>query len=113
MVSFFITLYRLIKAIWQARKDPVFRATAVLTLTLLLSGTLFYRSVEGWGWIDAAYFSVATLSTVGYGDLAPVTNAGKIFTICYILVGLGVFVTFVTSLAQALLSGGRREDDQS
>ena len=113
MISFFLTLFRLLQAIWRAWHDPYFRASGILAVLLLTSGTLFYSAVEGWRWIDALYFSVATLSTVGYGDLVPQTDLGKIFTICFILVGLGVFVTLVTRLAHAMMgtaSNARREN---
>ena len=43
-----------------------------------------------------------TLTTVGYGDLHPVTAAGKVFTMLYVFVGVGVLVAFVTRLAQAM-----------
>lgn len=69
----------------------------------LLSGTLFYRQVEGWGYLDSLYFSVVTLTTVGYGDLSPSTVAGKIFTILYIFVGLGIVLGFVNAVAERSL----------
>ena len=56
----------------------------------MLSGTVFFTLVEGWSVLDSFYFSVTTLTTVGFGDPAPATAAGKIFPIVYILVGLGV-----------------------
>lgn len=108
MVSFWITLMRLLKAIHRSWKKPQFKAGLFLAMAILVSGTVFYRSVEGWSWIDALYFSVATMSTVGYGDLAPVTNFGKLFTVFYIFVGVGVFVLLLTQFARALLS---LEDD--
>ena len=49
------------------------------------------------------YFSVVTIATVGYGDLAPQTAIGKIFTICYIFAGIGIFVSAVTAFAHAVL----------
>jgi len=73
---------------------------------LLVSGTLFYSSVEGWYWLDALYFRVATVATAGDGDLAPTTPFGKVFTIVYILVGVGVFVAIAAKIAAALV---RRE----
>jgi voltage-gated potassium channel Kch len=45
------------------------------------------------------YFSVITLTTVGYGDFSPQTPAGKIFTMIYVLVGLGLISGFVYLLA--------------
>lgn len=58
---------------------------------IIVSGTVFFRFVEGWSWIDAYFFTVVTLSTVGYGELVPATALGKIATTVFIFVGLGVF----------------------
>ena len=68
-------------------------------LSLLVSGSLFYTAVEGWSLVDSLYFSVMTLSTVGYGDFHPSTTLGKIFTVFYIVVGAGIFVAFITKIA--------------
>ncbi len=86
-----------------------FQDTRVLGLlafaaTIIGIAAVFYRYVEGWGWIDALYFSVVTISTVGYGDLSPQTTPGKLFTIGYIFVGLGIFVAAATTLANAILT---------
>ena len=73
MIQFFLTLRRLASAVVSAwRRDPQFRSLTFLVAFTLLSGTLFYRTVEGWSIVDAFYFSVTTLTTVGLGDLAPV-----------------------------------------
>ncbi len=69
----------------------------------LLTGTLFYRQTEGWSLLDSFYFSVVTLTTVGYGDLSPTTAAGKVFTILYIFVGLGIVLGFVNAVAERSL----------
>ena len=63
------------------------------------------------------YFSVATISTVGYGDLTPQSDIGKIFTIFYMLVGIGLFVALVTQLARSLVvapatASGRNENEE-
>ncbi|MFY0623502.1 MAG: two pore domain potassium channel family protein [Pelagimonas sp.] len=63
--------------------------------TIILSGTIFFRYVEGWSWVDAYFFTVVTLSTVGYGKLVPVTVVGKIGTTIFIMVGLGIFAVAV------------------
>lgn len=103
MFSLFLNAFRLLKAIRRSWNDPHFRGGLVLCLAILLSGTLFYSSVEGWHWIDALYFSATTLSTVGLGDLSPQTQIGKIFTVVYIFVGVGVFVALFAQFAKALL----------
>jgi voltage-gated potassium channel Kch len=55
--------------------------------------------VKGRSAVDSLYFSVVTLATVGYGDLAPKTTEGKLFTIVYLLVGIGLFVAVAQGLA--------------
>ncbi|MEC3862106.1 potassium channel family protein [Mesobacterium sp. TK19101] len=70
--------------------------TLVATLVLIiLSGTLYFAWVEGWSHLDSYFFTVVTLSTVGYGNLVPATAAGKIGTTIFIFLGLGVFVAAV------------------
>ena len=71
---------------------------------MILWASVFYHYVEGWDWLDSIYFSVVTISTVGYGDFSPETAGGKIFTMFYILIGLGVFVTAATTIADSILS---------
>lgn len=68
------------------------------TSVVLAFGTVSYRWLEGWSWIDSAYFSIITLSTVGYGDFSPQTDAGKLFTIAYIIVGIGIILSFINTL---------------
>ncbi len=113
MLSFALTLLRLFKAIWRSWQAPAFRATASLAVFILASGTIFYRSVEGWSWIDSFYFSVTTVSTVGNGYLAPQTDFGKLFTVVYIFVGVGVFVVLFTQFASALLRSEVVERDST
>lgn len=101
MIAFFVTLARFFRAIARAWADSLFRSTLALTAVLLVAGTAFYTTVEHLAPLDALYLSVMTLATVGYGDFHPVTAVGKIFTIVYVFVGVGVLVAFVTRLAQA------------
>lgn len=103
MVSLFINAFRLMQAIIRSWNDPHFRGGLVLCILILASGTVFSSTVEGWHWIDALYFSATTLSTVGLGDLSPQTHLGKIFTVIYIFVGVGVFLALFAQFAKALL----------
>jgi voltage-gated potassium channel Kch len=82
-----------------------------LTLALILVASCFYWLAEGWSLLDAVYVSVTTIATVGYGDLAPQTAIGKIFTIFYIFAGIGIFVAAVTTFAHAVLRTGRPPED--
>ena len=45
---------------------------------MLLGGVLVYHWLEGWSYLDALYFCVVSLATVGYGDLTPTTPLGQV-----------------------------------
>ncbi|MEP2530502.1 potassium channel family protein [Shimia sp.] len=73
--------------------------TLVLLLTpVIVGGTVFFHIVEGWSWVDSYFFSVVTLSTVGYGSFVPVTTLGKIGTTIYIFLGLGIFAFVIQQI---------------
>lgn len=98
------SLKQLFRGLRVALKDGRVKSILAFTIAIVLWASVFYRYVEGWSWLDSIYFSVVTISTVGFGDFSPETAAGKIFTMFYIVVGLGVFVTAVTTIANSILS---------
>jgi len=103
LISFYLTIARFLESFLYAARDKDFQALAILTSVLLLSGSLFYSSHEDWGFLDAFYFCVMTMKTIGYGDLAPTTDISKIFTIIYAFISIGVFVSLAAKLATSLM----------
>jgi voltage-gated potassium channel len=67
---------------------------------VLAIGTVFYSHVEGWSYFDALYFSVMTLTTVGYGDFTPSSDLSKAFTMIYVFVGIGIVFGSVMILGE-------------
>jgi voltage-gated potassium channel len=90
-------LWRAIAAVWR---DPETKALPFVAAALVVTGTIFYWRTEHWTIVESLYFSVVTLTTVGYGDLHPTTAGTQLFTIIYILTGLGVFVALLASVAE-------------
>ncbi len=84
----------------QTFDKHIYRYLVALALLALTTGTVVYHLVEKFPWVDAYYFSVITLATVGYGDFTPHTNFGKIFTTFYIFVGVGIITTFISYAAR-------------
>lgn len=103
------SLKRIFRGVRTALKDGRVKGILTFTAGMVVWASVFYHYVEGWGWLDSIYFSVVTISTVGFGDFSPQTAPGKVFTMLYIIVGLGVFVTAATTVADTILS--QNEDD--
>jgi len=78
---------------------------------VIATGTVFFRAVEGWSWLDSYFFTVVTLSTVGYGNLVPVTVAGKIGTTVFIVTGLGIFAAAIQRFGFLAIARHHRETD--
>lgn len=78
-------------------KRRIYYAATVVMLLLAL-GTIYYMLVEGWHPIDSFYFSTMTLTTIGLGDIVPMTPWGKLFTSFYALLGIGIMLYILSSV---------------
>ncbi|MBC7163519.1 MAG: two pore domain potassium channel family protein [Roseovarius sp.] len=76
-------------------REPSLRVLLALLMVIIGGATVFFHLVEGWSWIDSYFFTMVTLSTVGYGNLVPATAIGKIATTVLIVAGLGIFAVAV------------------
>ena len=79
-------------------QDEEYRGLLMTSICIIGIGTVAYQAIEGWSWIDSLYFSVITLTTIGYGDITPQTDTGKLFTVFYILLGLGMILSFIQTV---------------
>jgi voltage-gated potassium channel len=80
--------------------------SAVSTLLILLiGGTTFYTQHEDWPIIDSFYFTVVTITTVGYGDLHPTTTLSKLVTIFLIFMGVGIGLFVISTLTDSYQRG--------
>jgi voltage-gated potassium channel Kch len=68
----------------------------VFFILSIIVGTYAYHSIEGWRYLDSTYFLVITATTIGYGDITPQTDLGKIITIFYSFVGIASVLYLVS-----------------
>ncbi len=80
-------------------------AGAIALGGVFIIGTLWYWLVEGWTWEDAAYMTVITLATVGFGEINPLGNRGRLFTISLILMGVITIGYIVNRFTEAIIQG--------
>ncbi len=71
-------------------------------------GTAGFAVLEGFSLVDSFYFSVVMITTVGFGDLHPVSQGGKLLAVMMILMGVGVFTGMVASAAEIVLTRQER-----
>jgi voltage-gated potassium channel len=97
------------QALHQIWKSPDNRQILVVAIWLLAAGTLIFMIVERLSVIDAFYFSFITLATIGFGDIVPTTDLGKIVAVIYGIAGLGVLGALVSTISQQRLHKKRHE----
>lgn len=79
---------------------------AVTILLVVAFGAVGFVLTEGLPLIDAIYFATQTVTSVGYGDLAPKETAGRIFATVFMLVGGGAVLYAIGVLAQSVVQSG-------
>ena len=80
-----------------------------LSSILISFGTLGYMFVEGFPFVDALYMTIITLTTVGFGEVRPLDQAGRLFTIALIFLGAGFVAYNLAYFTQLLLDGNLLE----
>ena len=79
-----------------------------LPVAVVIIGTFGFMALEKLSFLNALYFTIETVTTVGYGDIHPVTVGGKIFTIFIIVIGISTFLTVLTNILQWLIQRQQR-----
>lgn len=100
---------RTLREMWR---QPGLRPILLGLTAIFAAGTTFYRMFEGWPWLDSLYFTVVTLTTVGYGDFAPTTPLTKGFTILLIFTGVGYILGFLNFLVQRTVERRQERPDK-
>ena len=103
---------------WEANSTPninllpevyphlkVFRLPMILTVLTMMIGTLGYVIIDGFTLMDAIYQTGITFTTVGFGEIAPISSAGRLFTVTLIITGFAVFTSVIGILVAELNKG--------
>jgi voltage-gated potassium channel len=90
---------------------PTRRFALALSLVVLMTviGAVGYMLIEHWSMLDAFYMSVITISTVGFGEVKPLSPAGRLFTIGLIVTGVGSAIYLFTVIGELVVEGRLRE----
>src|SRR5437016_8172621 len=83
-----------------------FHSLTVLSSALLVLsavGTAGFHYIEHWSWFDSFYMVVITFSTIGYGEVHPLSHGGRVFNVALIMAGVAVLFLMIGALTQALL----------
>jgi len=84
------------------------RIYVTILIVVMIISTFTFMKVEGLNFLDAFYFSIVTIATVGYGDVHATTTAGKLVAIWLIIIGVGTFLGVVANATEIMLT--RREN---
>ena len=108
---------RIERAFAESRDELVLFGFAAAILLFIAAVGIYHfeheMQPEKFGSIPASlWWALATLTTVGYGDVYPVTTGGRIFTGFVLLIGLGIIAIPASVITSALLRGRRRDDDR-
>ena len=79
--------------------------TVLALLAVTAAGAIGYRLIEGASWNDAIFMTVITLSTVGYGEVVPLSTAGRVFTVGLIGVGMIFVFAVITAWVKVIFEG--------
>ena len=103
------TVMRQFRRVFRSRQEELIMSAAVVVLLLVLTSSVMYMfendaQPEAFSSIPAAmWWSVATLTTVGYGDVYPVTTAGRLLAAVSAVLGIGLFALPTGILGAALM----------
>ncbi len=80
-------------------------ARSLFALAALVAlGVAGYMLIEGWSFLDAAYMTILTFTTVGYDEVRPLSSAGRVFTMFVMVAGVGVMLYILTSVVHMVVA---------
>ena len=81
------------------------RKGILVLLLIIAAGIIGYRQLEGWTFVDALYMTITTLTTVGFMEVHPLSDAGRLFTIVILITGVGTFFFIAGTFTEYVIGG--------
>ncbi|WP_328187845.1 ion transporter [Marinobacter sp. OP 3.4] len=108
-----LAIFRFVRAIYLAKEELIIFTIASFVLLFLAAVGIYHFEHEAQpevfrSILDALWWAVATLTTVGYGDIYPITGGGRLFTFGILMIGLGM-IAVPTGIIASSLSDVRRQ----
>jgi voltage-gated potassium channel len=103
------------EGMWPPRNFVIIVALLASTIAV---GTAGFKIIEGWSFMDALYMTIITIATVGYQEIRPLGEAGRVFNMVLIFFGLGTTTYVAASVVRFMVEGriraimGRRRLDR-
>ena len=85
------------------RALPSLKIVFVALLTLMAIGVAGFHYLEGWTWFEGFYMVLTTITTIGYGEVHPLSHAGRVFNTFIIIGGVGLLLLLAGAATEALL----------
>lgn len=99
----------MIYSLFKFFRTKIYLAITLLIVVLLI-GVLGYRIISGYSWVDAVYMTVITITTVGFGEVHPLDDSSKIFTVFLILSSVVIVGYALSIITEYILSANNLED---
>ncbi len=90
--------------LWNRMLIPI-----IILVAIIFLGAYAYQQVENWRYLDSVYFMVVTVTTIGYGDIVPKTDIGKIFTMIFPFIGIAMAFYFLSLIGKFFFKKQLRE----
>lgn len=84
-------------------RSKFYRAVALM-ISVLMVGVIGYRFISDFGWLDALYMTIITVTTVGFMEVQPLDDQSKLFTVILIITSVFIFAYAISVITEYLLS---------
>lgn len=106
MVNILLLLKRFSQALRKDRLDRVLLALLMITLVGML-GIAYFECLS---WADSLWWTIVTITTVGYGDISPASSGGRVIGVLLMLFGIGFLGILTATLASTFIEERRQEE---